>query len=56
MFRMCELEIDEGVLWNAVFHGSPVMAAIALAILDEKHNGKITELKEKIEKGDYVNG
>jgi len=41
-------EIDVEKLWDCVFHGSPTIAAIALAILNQLLNGKISELKKKV--------
>lgn len=40
-------EIDLDVLWLVALHGSPLSAAIALAILDRELNGKISEFKQK---------
>ncbi len=42
-------------LWNAVFHGSPTLAAMALVILDSQLDGKITEFRKKIKEG-KING
>ncbi len=41
-------EIDIQKLWDYAFHGSPVIAAIALTILDYQLGGKISEIKEKV--------
>ena len=35
-------------LWNLAFTGSPVTAALALTVLDERLGGKVSELAKKI--------
>jgi len=41
-------KIDTGKLWDYVFCGSPTVAAMALAILDQLLGGKISRLKREI--------
>ena len=45
--------MDIEKLWLLVFHGSPMTAALALVLLDKELNGKVTELAERILRGEY---
>jgi hypothetical protein len=42
-------KVDDETLWAIALNGSPIAAAIALAILDERLGGKISELKKKLD-------
>ena len=41
-------KVDVNKLWDYALHGSPVVSAMALAILDKLLGGKISELKKRI--------
>jgi len=45
-------KMDDETLWAIVINGSPMAAAFALAILDERLGGKISELKRKLDEMD----
>ena len=44
-------KVDINKLWDYALHGSPVVSAMALAILDRLLDGKISELKKRIKEG-----
>lgn len=44
--------MDDDTLWAIVINGSPIAAAFALAILDKRLGGKISELKRKLDEMD----
>jgi len=44
--------MDDETLWAIALNGSPMAAAFALAILDERLGGKISELKKKLDEMD----
>lgn len=44
--------MDDDTLWAIVINGSPMAAAFALAILDKRLGGKISELKRKLDEMD----
>ena len=45
-------KMDDETLWAIALNGSPMAAAFALAILDERLGGRISELKRKLDEMD----
>ena len=41
-------KMDIKKLWDCALYGSPVVSAMALAVLDRQLGGKISELRRKI--------
>ncbi len=40
---------NEEKLWKAVFHGSPLAAALALTVLDKMYDGEISRILRPVE-------